>query len=187
MPPPPPPAGTAPTAAPLAPTVASATATAAESVKPVSPDSSPLAKDGHPYAGWHNGIVFFRDYNDNFRIYLQGRAQVDAYTYFGPGVSDTALKPTLFLRRIRPEISGELFHRWYFMLAGDFGATGLDNPKGTNQTSAAAPGKAPTDASGRYASAQATKFSAGPTDWFRLCRPPATTRCYRPAEGSDPT
>lgn len=131
-----------------------------------SPDDSALAKDGHPLAGWHNGLVFFRDYNDNFRVYLQGRAQIDAYTYFGPGVSDTTLKPTIFLRRIRPEITGELFHHFSFMLSGDFGATGLDNPKGTNEVSAASPGKALSDTSGRYASAQTVRFSAAPTDVF---------------------
>ncbi len=107
-----------------------------------------------------------RAYHDNFRVYVQGRAQIDAYTYFGPGVSDTALKPTLFVRRIRPEVTGELFKRWYFMFSGDFGATALDNPKGTNEVSAAAPGKAPTDSSGRYASAQTTKFQAAPADVF---------------------
>jgi phosphate-selective porin len=148
----------------MAPVVA--TASAADEKKASSPDDSALAKDGHPLAGWHNGLVFFRDYNDNFRVYLQGRGQIDAYTYFGPGVSDTTLKPTLFVRRLRPEITGELFHRWWFMLSGDFGATALDNPKGTNEVSAAAPGKAPTDASGRYASAQTTRFQAAPADIF---------------------
>jgi phosphate-selective porin len=163
------PAPVAPTPlAPLAPIAADAPLATANAVSTVPPkaDDSFLAKDGHPMAGWHNGLVFFRDYHDNFRVYLQGRAQIDAYTYFGPGVSDTALKPTLFLRRIRPEITGELFHRWTFMIAGDFGATGLDNPKGTTETSAAAPGKAPSATSGKYASAETVKLSAAPTDVF---------------------
>lgn len=129
-------------------------------------DSSPLAKDGHPLAGWHNGLFFLRDYNDNFRLYIQGRAQIDTYTYFGPGVGETTLKPTIFLRRIRPELSGEFLGNWQWMLAGDFGATALDNPKGTNETSAAAPGAAPTAATGRFASAQTSRVSAAPTDVF---------------------
>src|SRR5450432_1152897 len=75
-------------------------------------DTSALADDGHPLAGWHNGLFYLRDYTDNFRLYLQGRAQIDAYTYFGPGVAETTLKPTLFLRRIRPELSGEFLGNW---------------------------------------------------------------------------
>ncbi len=130
------------------------------------PDDSPLAKDGHPLAGWHNGLFYLRDVNDNFRLHIQGRAQVDFYSYFGSGVGDTALKPTLFLRRVRPEATGEFFHRLTFMLAGDFGATALDNPKGTNETSAAAPSTAPGAATGRYASAQTARISAAPTDVF---------------------
>ena len=138
---------------------------------PVAPDasvdSSGLAKDGHPMAGWHNGLFYLRDYNDNFRLHVQGRAQVDMYNYMGPGVGDTTLKSTIFLRRIRPEITGEILHDWSFMIAGDFGATGLDNPKGSNtETSAAAPGAAPSATSGKYAGAQTGKVSAAATDVF---------------------
>ncbi|MFK5073360.1 hypothetical protein ACI4BE_27935, partial [Klebsiella pneumoniae] len=53
---------------------------------------------------------------------------------------------------------------WQFMLAGDWGQTGNDNTAGTNETSAAAPGGAPTAASGRYASAQTPTLRAQPTD-----------------------
>ncbi len=132
-------------------------------------DNSALAKDGHPMSGWHNGLFYLRDYNDNFRLHIQGRAQIDGYTYFGPGVSDTTLKPTLFLRRIRPEITGEFFHDWSFMIAGDFGATGLDNNKGSEtETQASAPGPAntPTGSTSKYASAQTSKLGAAATDVF---------------------
>ena len=134
------------------------------------PDNSALADDGHPLAGYHNGLFYLRDPHDNFRLHVQGRAQIDAYTYFGPGVSDTTLKPTLFLRRIRPEVTGEILHHFWFQIAGDFGATALDNPKGTNEISAAAPGAAPSATSGRYASAQTTKFQAAPTDVFIIAK-----------------
>ena len=117
-------------------------------------------------AGWHNGLFYLRDYNDNFRLHINGRAQIDFFSYAGAGVGDTALKPTLFFRRIRPEVSGEILKHWSFMIAGDFGATALDNPRGTNETSAAAPGAAPTATSGRYASAETTKFQAAPADVF---------------------
>src|SRR5260221_2896681 len=131
------------------------------------PDRSGLAKDGYPLAGWHNGLAYLRDPNDNFRIYLQGRAQIDAYAYAGPGVdklSPSGLKPTIFLKRIRPEITCEILHDFPFMIAGDFGQSAVDNAKGTNETSAANPGVAPTAATGRYASAETVRFQAMPTD-----------------------
>jgi phosphate-selective porin len=86
-----------------------------------------------PLAGWHGGLFYLRDENDDFRLYLQGRAQVDFYSYFGPGVPDSKLKGTIFLRRVRPELSGEFLGRWQWALAGDFvGATApVDNAGGT--------------------------------------------------------
>jgi len=134
---------------------------------PMAPPGGAVANDGFPLAGWHNGLFFLRDTSDNYRLYVQGRAQVDFYSYAGPGVSDVAsLKPTLFLRRIRPEITGEFFHSVWFSIAGDFGATGNDNAGGTNETSAAAPGKAPDATTGKYASAQTARIIAAPTDVF---------------------
>jgi phosphate-selective porin len=140
-------------------------------------DDSALAKDGHPLAGYHNGLWYLRDANDNFRLHIQGRAQVDAYSYFGAGVGDTTLKPTIFLRRIRPEVTGELFHDWWFSIAGDFGATALDNPKGTNAANTGDPTKTPDATTGlppqttRYASAQTARISAQATDVFLNYRP----------------
>ncbi|HEX7664308.1 MAG TPA: porin, partial [Polyangiaceae bacterium] len=127
-----------------------------------------LAKDGHPLAGYHDGLFYLRDENDNFRLYVQGRAQIDSYNYLGPGVSSsTSLVPTVFLRRIRPEITGEILKNWQFMIAGDFGATSLDNAKGNGtETVAAAPGAAPSATSGKYAGAQTAHVGAAPTDVF---------------------
>lgn len=127
-----------------------------------------LAKDGHPLAGYHDGLFYLRDEDDNFRLYIQGRAQIDSYNYLGPGVgSSTSLVPTVFLRRIRPEITGEILKHWQFMIAGDFGATSLDNPKGNaTESSAAAPGATPSATSGKYASAQTAHIGAAPTDVF---------------------
>ena len=146
--------------------VAHAQASVAELSAPPAVTDPSLAKDGSPLAGHRDGLFYLRDANDDYRLYLQGRAHLDFYGFFGPGVSDTALKPTLFVRRVRPEISGEFFHRWWFMIAGDFGATAIDNPRGTNETSAAAPAVSPTASSGRYASAQTTRISAAATDVF---------------------
>src|SRR4051812_43435464 len=60
-------------------------------------------------AGSHGGTFYLRDAEDNFRLHFQARAQIDAFNYFGPGVSDTGLKSTMFLRRVRPELTGEFF------------------------------------------------------------------------------
>jgi phosphate-selective porin len=125
-----------------------------------------LAKDGQPLAGYRAGLFYVRDADDNYRLYVQGRAHLDFYSYFGPGVGGTTLEPTLFIRRVRPELSGEFLHRWWFMIAGDFGATAIDNPRGTSESSAAAPGAAPTATSGRYSSAQTPRVSAAPSDVF---------------------
>jgi phosphate-selective porin len=130
-------------------------------------DNSPSAHDGKPLAGYHNGLFFLRDHHDNFHLYIQGRMQLDWYSYFGPGVPDTTLKPTLFVRRIRPEISGEFLGHWRFMIAGDFGATAIDNPDGRSaEAVAAAPGAAPTAATAKYSPAQTTRFQAAATDAF---------------------
>jgi phosphate-selective porin len=161
--------------APLAPVPAPAPAPVPLAATPLAPPelvasepttNAALGDDGNPLAGWHNGVFYLRDKTDNFRLYLQGRAQVDFYSYAGAGVADTTLKPTLFLRRIRPEIGGELFKSWWFSIAGDFGATNFDNAKGTNETSAASPGAAPTETTGKYAAAQTSRVSAAPTDVY---------------------
>jgi phosphate-selective porin len=129
-------------------------------------DDSPRGADGHPLAGYHNGLFYLRDHHDNFHLYIQGRAQLDFFSYLGAGVPDTALKPTLFIRRVRPEVTGEFLGHWRFMIAGDFGATALDNPRGTNETAASAPGVAPASSTSRYATAETTRFQAAATDVF---------------------
>jgi phosphate-selective porin len=128
--------------------------------------------DGQPLAGYHGGVFYLRDKQDNFRLYVGGRAQVDFYGFFGPGVADTTLKSTLLLRRIRPELSGELFKRVAFQISGDFGTTGVSDFEGTNELRAAAPGETPTVSTARYGSAQGVAVRAGPTDVFlnaRIC------------------
>jgi hypothetical protein len=129
-------------------------------------DDSALAQDGRPLAGYHNGLFFLRDRHDNFHLYIQGRMQLDWYSYAGSAVSETSLKPTLFIRRLRPEVTGEFLGRWRFMIAGDFGATAIDNPTGRSEVSAAAPGVAPTAVSGRYAAAETIRFQAAVADAF---------------------
>jgi hypothetical protein len=124
-----------------------------------------------PLAGYHGGVFYLRDPHDNFRLYLQGRAQIDTYTYFGPGVSDSSLKPTFLLRRIRPELSGEFLKQWQWMLAGDWGSTSVDNSKGTNQSASGAPGVAPSATSAKYAGAQTSTIKAAPTDVFLIWHP----------------
>ena len=53
------------------------------------------------------------------------------------------------------------------MIAGDFGATAVDNPDGrSSETVASAPNTVPTATSGKYAAAQTTRFQAAATDVF---------------------
>jgi len=111
----------------------------AETPAPLPPPPPPESEIPPPLAGWHGGLFYLRDEHDNFRLYFQGRSQIDVYSYFGPGVPDTKLKATLFLRRVRPELSGEVLGHWQWMFAGDFvgAAAPVDNPNG-------APGDAQT-------------------------------------------
>jgi len=121
-------------------------------------------------AGFHNGLFFLRDGKDDFRLYPGLRGQVDSYNYFGKGVPDTTLKSTFFLRRVRPEFTGEVLGTFQFVLAGEFSGgqpPGVDNQSGkSTETSASAPGSAPTTSSGRYASAQTPSIKAAPTDMY---------------------
>jgi phosphate-selective porin len=165
-PPPPGPAAPAPGPAPeTAP--AYAPPTAAETAAAPN-DTSPLAKDGHPLAGYH-GLWYMRDYNDNFDFYMSGRAQIDTYTYMGPGIGSTNLKPTMFLRRVRPEVAGEIMHKWWFYIAGEFAPTALDNGNGPSQEQFAAnPGATPTATTARYLSPQTSAVKATPADVFMV-------------------
>jgi phosphate-selective porin len=122
---------------------------------PPPPPIVPATEERPPLAGWHGGLFYLRDENDDFRLYFQGRAQIDTYSYFGPGVDDSKLKATIFLRRIRPELSGEFLKNWQWMLAGDWGATGVDNANGKIQTSPTA-----------FAAAQTPTYRAAPTDVY---------------------
>jgi phosphate-selective porin OprO and OprP len=83
-------------------------------------------------AGFHNGLFYLRDRSDVFRLYVMGRVHVDAIGWLGPGVTslgpDSALKTTIQLRRARPEIGGEFFQDWQWLLSVDLAPTASDNP-----------------------------------------------------------
>jgi hypothetical protein len=85
-----------------------------------------------PLAGYHDGLFYLRDRTDAFRLYVQGRVHVDFNGWLGPGVSSldasTPLRPTLFLRRVRPEIAGEFFHHWQWQISVDLASSSDDNP-----------------------------------------------------------
>jgi phosphate-selective porin len=131
LPAPPPPPDATPSVA--VPDVPAAAGTGATSAYPTS--------DENDYAGWHGGNFFLRSKDDNFRLYVQGRAQIDSYNYAGPGVTDTTLKSTVFLRRIRPELTGEFMKNWQWMLAGDWGATANDGSPQVGQLTTAQTGQ----------------------------------------------
>ncbi|HEX7664868.1 MAG TPA: porin, partial [Polyangiaceae bacterium] len=116
---------------------------------PPPPNVAPGAQGVSPTgkAGWYDGIFFLRDADDNFRLYVQGRVHVDFASYFGPGLGQLSpgneLKSTFFLRRVRPELSGEFFHRWQWQLSAELGPSATDNLGGTSAGRNCAP-----DASG---------------------------------------
>lgn len=95
-----------------------------------------------PRSGWHDGVFFLRSADDDHRLYVQGRANVDAYVPFGPGVSDlgpgSGLQATVFLRRVRPEISGEFHRVWQYKIEGEWGQSASDNANGQSSTLACA-------------------------------------------------
>lgn len=107
---------------------------------PVTPAPPAVAADkvdesaGPPLAGWHQGLFFLRDRSDNFRLYVQGRLNLDGYAPFGTGVSDlpagSGLQPTLFIRRVRTEISGELLRTFQYKIEGEWGQSTADNSNG---------------------------------------------------------
>jgi phosphate-selective porin len=96
------------------------------------------ARDGYPLAGRVGEYFYLRDANDDFRIYFDGRAQVDAYAPFGAGVSESApgsgLSPTFFIRRARPELAGEFLRHWQWMISADWGRTAVGNSNGQTAT-----------------------------------------------------
>jgi hypothetical protein len=106
--------------------------TAPEPPTPPPEPSTEPPKEEPPLAGFHNGLFFLRDRSDVFRLYVMGRVHVDAISWLGPGVGslgpDSALKTTFQLRRARPEIGGEFFQDWQWLLSVDLAPTANDNP-----------------------------------------------------------
>jgi len=93
-------------------------------------------------AGVHNGVFFIRDRKDILRLYVQGRAMIDFYSFYGPGVDHvSSLNPTFLLRKVRMELGGELYRKLQWFFGGDFGMN--STALGANQTVAVR--AAPTD------------------------------------------
>jgi phosphate-selective porin len=73
-------------------------------------------------AGVYNGTFFLRDPEDSWILYVQGRTMIDFYSYYGAGVEHvSSLNPTFLLRKVRLELSGELYRRVQWFFGGDFG------------------------------------------------------------------
>lgn len=122
-------------------------------------------------AGWYDGLFFLRDASDNFRLYVQGRVHVDFYSYFGPGLGSlppgAELKDGFSLRRVRPELSGEFFHRWQWQLSAELGGTSSDNVGGTTDTSNCVPDNTGALVCSPQSSAiEAASVKPAPTDAF---------------------
>jgi phosphate-selective porin len=121
-------------------------------------------------AGRYGEFFYLRDADDLFRLYLQGRAHIDGYVPLGPGLSDLGpalgLKPTVFLRRARVEISGEFLTNWQWLIGGEWGQSAVDNPAATtgalNCSVDAKTGA--SSCSQRAGSVEAANSKAAPTD-----------------------
>ena len=122
-------------------------------------------------AGWYDGLFFLRDSSDNFRLYVQGRVHVDFNSYFGPGLGSlppgAELKTGVSLRRVRPELSGEFFHRWQWQLSAELGGTASDNVGGTTDTSSCSPdGNGALVCMNQSAAVESASVKPAPTDAF---------------------
>jgi phosphate-selective porin len=140
-----------------------------------------LDEDEEPgLAGWH-GSFYIRDRKDLFRLYPRGRLHVDFNSYMGRGVHDVtaddggnALKPRLFLRRLRLEVAGTFMERFQFLMGVDFGGQALANANGKTQTAAAAAGDDPDASSARFAGVQTPTNAPSIADaWINYSLSPA--------------
>jgi phosphate-selective porin len=125
-------------------TAAEAVPTDPEVRRPAVPEASATrAVNSEPStAGVYNGTFYVRDRNDVLRLYLQGRAMIDYYSFYGEGVDRvSSLNPTFLLRKVRLELGGELYRRVQWFFGGDFGMNSV--ALGTNQ--AVATRAAPAD------------------------------------------
>jgi phosphate-selective porin len=129
-----------------------------------------VAPDGYPIAGRLGEYFYLRDAHDDFRIYFGGRAHIDAFFPFGPGVGDLAagsgLEPTFFLRRARPELAGEFLHRWQWMIAGDWGRTAVTNSNDQTFTDVCTVKSGVQTCGLKSAPVAAASYTAQPTDVF---------------------
>jgi phosphate-selective porin len=124
--------------------------------------ANPTPSDTEPgTAGVHNGVFYIRDRKDILRLYVQGRAMIDFYSFHGPGVGHVgSLNPTFLLRKVRLELGGELYKKVQWFFSGDFGmnSTGL----GANQSVAVR--AAPADVYINYKAHPALNVEVGQFD-----------------------
>ncbi len=140
------------------------------STPPPVPAPTFVARDGYPIAGRLGDFFYLRDSNDDFRIYFSGRAHIDGYVPFGPGVALSApgsgLEPTVFLRRARPELSGEFLQRWQWVVSGDWGRTAVSNGNGQAVTVSCSVKSGVQSCADKSAPVQAPSYTAQPTDVY---------------------
>jgi hypothetical protein len=138
-------------------------------------------EDAAPIAGFHNGLFYLKDKKDIFRLYVQGRVHLDAVGWIGPGITsldaNNALRPTLFVRRARPELGGEFFLHWQWQLGIDL-ATSTDNQTGKTDALNCGVGAAgalnctpqttPVEAPIQKPAPTDAFINFGPSSWFNL-------------------
>jgi phosphate-selective porin len=129
---------------------------------PAGAAANPAPSDAEPgTAGVHNGVFFVRDRKDILRLYVQGRAMIDFYSFHGPGVEHVgSLNPTFLLRKVRLELGGELYKKVQWFFGGDFGMNSTS--LGANQSVAVR--AAPTDVYLNYKADPLLNFELGQFD-----------------------
>jgi hypothetical protein len=146
-----------------------ATAIDATALPQVSPPAL-VARDGYPLAGRLGEYFYLRDANDEFRLYLGGRAHIDGFVPFGGGVSSlpagSGLEPSFFLRRARPELAGEFLGSWQWVVAGDWGRTAVSNANGQSFVDVCTEKNGAQTCALRSSPVQAASYTAQPTDVF---------------------
>lgn len=93
--------------------------------------AGPRRRRARPIA-YHDGRLMLHE--GPLTLMPSGLLHFDTYSFFGPGVKDyqradgTGLKTNLEGRRIRLELGGRVFEKWYFLIGVQAGGPGGVNP-----------------------------------------------------------
>ncbi len=146
------------------------------------------------YAGVHRGVPYLSDAHDRLRLYPGGRLRMDLQC--APGAPDLPglgahLGPRFYVRRVRLDLSGDIYGRLAFSLGGELGSerigetnfTGPDTPR-LAHVSAHDSSLRPVDVSVSYRFRRWLSFTLGqqntPFSLSNRTPEPATSTMERP-------